>query len=68
MNNEDDSSDPFEHLPEGHPSRDRSYTVGKHRPPTGSRFPPGSRATPRAKGKASMFRPLSERPSLNRVS
>ncbi len=51
MNDEDDSSDPFDHLPEGHPSRDRDYDVGKHRPPIGGRFPPGKSGNPKGKKK-----------------
>jgi hypothetical protein len=51
MNSEDDDpeTDPFAHLPEGHPSRDRDYTVGKCRPPVEGRVRPGERRNPRGR-------------------
>jgi hypothetical protein len=51
MNNEDDDpeTDPFAHLPEDHPSRDRDYGVGKFRPPVNGRVQPGERRNPRGR-------------------
>jgi hypothetical protein len=51
MNDDDEVPDPFDHLPEGHPSRSRSYEVGKNRPPVGGRFPPGKSGNPKGKKK-----------------
>ena len=47
----EDKPDPFDHLPEGHPSRDRDYEVGKNRPPIAGRFPPGTSGNPNGKKK-----------------
>lgn len=51
MSNKDDDpeTDPFAHLPEGHPSRDRNYSVGKCRPPVNGRVQPGERRNPRGR-------------------
>ena len=48
---DEDKPDPFDHLPEGHPSRDRDYEVGKNRPPIAGRFPPGTSGNPNGKKK-----------------
>jgi hypothetical protein len=62
MSNEDDDpeTDPFAHLPEGHPSRDRDYSVGKCRPPVNGRVQPGERRNPRGRPRKAEKTPTEE--------
>lgn len=62
MSNEDDDpeTDPFAHLPAGHPSRDRDYSVGKCRPPVSGRVQPGERRNPRGRPRKTEKTPTEE--------
>lgn len=64
------TGDGFEHLEEGHPSRDRPYSVGRNRPPIENRFPKGVSGNPKGKKKGrhvtSMMRDVLLAPTLIR--